>query len=178
MLRLNGLNKGDYQVKIVGATFKRLEALQQDKTHRGLHAQPAVLDPRRQGRPEGHGRGGQGDRAVSGVGGLRPAELGAGAMPTRWSSISLAYLEGVRWSIDPKNKAEAIKLYVDGLKLPEDIAAGLLRRGHDRARQGRRLRHGGLQERAGAAVRHTGSGPLAPEKYVDLSYYKKALAGS
>src|SRR3954462_7675349 len=32
MLAQNGLKKGDYQVKVVGATFKRLEAIREDKS--------------------------------------------------------------------------------------------------------------------------------------------------
>ena len=37
-----------------------------------------------------------------------------------------AYIEGMRWMLDPANKAEAVALLVDRLKLPEDVAsAGL-----------------------------------------------------
>ena len=43
MLAQNGLKKGDYEVKVVGATFRRLEAIRDDKTHRRLDAQSAVL---------------------------------------------------------------------------------------------------------------------------------------
>ena len=34
-----------------------------------------------------------------------------------------AYVEGLRWSFDPKNKSEAVGLLVERLKLPDDIAA-------------------------------------------------------
>ena len=34
-----------------------------------------------------------------------------------------AYVKGVRWSLDPQNKAEAIGFLVERLKLPEDVAA-------------------------------------------------------
>ena len=40
ILAQNGLNKGDYTVKSVGATFKRLAAMQQDKT-----AAAAIINP-------------------------------------------------------------------------------------------------------------------------------------
>ncbi len=33
-----------------------------------------------------------------------------------------AYIEGLRWALDPANKTEAIKLLADGLKLPPDVA--------------------------------------------------------
>ena len=33
-----------------------------------------------------------------------------------------AYVEGVRWSLDPANKETAIKLLMDRLKLAEDVA--------------------------------------------------------
>src|SRR6202008_1974173 len=37
-----------------------------------------------------------------------------------------AYIKGLRWGVDPKNQAEAIKLYVEALKLNEDLAARTL----------------------------------------------------
>src|SRR5260221_11845670 len=33
-----------------------------------------------------------------------------------------AYVEGRRWSLDPKNRAEAVALLAERLKLPPDIA--------------------------------------------------------
>src|SRR5262249_1402388 len=43
-------------------------------------------------------------------------------------------------------------------------------------RQGREIRHGGLQERA-QAEGQWGGNPPPPEKYVDLSYYNRAVSG-
>ena len=37
-----------------------------------------------------------------------------------------AYVEGLRWGVDPKNRAEATKLYVEALKLNEAMAARTL----------------------------------------------------
>ena len=52
MLRQKGLNKGDYEVKSVGGTVQRLEAITKDKTYAAAMHEPAVLDSRREGRPE------------------------------------------------------------------------------------------------------------------------------
>lgn len=176
MLRLNGLNKGDYEVKVVGATFKRLEALQQDKTIKA-----SMLNPPFSFRAVKAGMKDWGE-AVKAVG---PYQASAGFVMKQWAAQNsdtlvkylAAHLEGLRWASDPKNKAAAIKLYMDGLKLPEDIAA----QAYDAAMKGlakdAAFDMEGFKNVLALRSRHTGSGPLTPEKYVDMSYYKKALAG-
>jgi len=42
MLRQNGLNKGDYGIKPIGASFRRLEVMLSDKTAAALDPQSAV----------------------------------------------------------------------------------------------------------------------------------------
>ena len=89
-----------------------------------------------------------------------------------------AYIEGLRWGVDPKNQAEAIKLYIDALKLNEDDGRAHAgdRRASDRRTDARRaldLRR--LQQRAAPARQRdeamgAASAP-APEKYLDASYY-------
>lgn len=174
MLRLNGLNKGDYEVVVVGATFRRLEALQKDKT-----LMASMLNPPFSFRAAKAGLKDMGE-AVKAVG---PYQATAGFVMRPWARANAdtldkylkAYLEGLRWARDPKNKAEAIKLYVDGLKLPEDIAAMCYDAAMTGLAKDAALDMEGFKNVLALRARHTGSGPLSAEKYVDLSYYKKAL---
>jgi ABC-type nitrate/sulfonate/bicarbonate transport system substrate-binding protein len=78
-----------------------------------------------------------------------------------------AYIEGLRWGVDPKNQAEAAKLYVGALKLNEAMAARTLAVAAHPTDGLTALR---------ASVMKQGT-PPAPEKYLDGSYYAKALAG-
>jgi ABC-type nitrate/sulfonate/bicarbonate transport system substrate-binding protein len=179
MLRKNGLNKGDYEVRPVGASFRRFEVMLKDKT-----AAAAMLNMPFTLRATSAGLGDLG----SAVAALGPYQ-GTGSFVMRsWASANAAvlvnyyqaYIEGLRWGVDPKNKAEAVKLYVGALKLNEDMAArtwdvaahptdGLTR---DAAVDVEGFRNV-LQLRA-TVTKSTAS---PPKKYLDLSYYKKALAG-
>jgi ABC-type nitrate/sulfonate/bicarbonate transport system substrate-binding protein len=91
-----------------------------------------------------------------------------------------AYVEGLRWALDPRNKDAAIKLFADNLKLPPEIAAATYAVAADPA--------AGVARDAGFDLEGfknvlklradwTGAAPGAPDKYLDLSYYQKALAG-
>src|SRR5262245_52672174 len=122
MLRQKGLHKGDYEVKPIGGTGSRLEAMTKDKT---LVA--AMLNPPFSVRAEKAGLRDMGTAAAA-----LGAYQGTSAFVLRaWGKANAdtlvkyleAYVEGLRWSIDPKNRAEAIGLLVERLKLPDDIAA-------------------------------------------------------
>ena len=58
MLRQKGLNKGDYEVKSVGGTGQRMEALTKDKTYAAAIMNPPFSISRREGRLEIAGHGG------------------------------------------------------------------------------------------------------------------------
>ena len=88
-----------------------------------------------------------------------------------------AYIEGLRWMLDAKNKAEAVALLVERLKLPEDVAA----QAYDATIKGFNkdgaLDMDGVKNVLKLRAQFEGGTPAAPEKYLDLSYYQKALAG-
>ena len=88
-----------------------------------------------------------------------------------------AYIEGLRWMTEPKNKAEAVGLLVERLKLPEDVAA----QAYDATLKGFHkdgaLDMDGVRNVLKLRAQFEGGTPAAPEKYIDLSYYQKALAG-
>jgi ABC-type nitrate/sulfonate/bicarbonate transport system substrate-binding protein len=176
MLRLAGLNKGDYAVKVSGATFKRLDDLQADKANAAT-----MLNPPFSLRADKTGLKDLGE-AVKAIG---PYQATAGFVLRSWARDNTdtlvkylgAYLEGLRWAMNPANRAEAVKLYVDGLKVPEDIAQGCYDAFLSGTAKDAAFDMEGFKNVLALRSRFTGSGPLAAEKYVELSYYQKAISG-
>jgi ABC-type nitrate/sulfonate/bicarbonate transport system substrate-binding protein len=180
MLRKNGLNKGDYEVRPVGASFRRYEAMLKDKT-----AAAAMLNMPFTLRAAAGGLGDLG----SAVEALGPYQGTGSFVLRKWAAANSdvlvrylqAYIEGLRWGVDPKNQAEAAKLYVGALKLNETMAARTLAvAAHptDGLTRDARLDPEGFKNVLAlrATVMKQGT-PPAPEKYLDGSYYAKALAG-
>ena len=122
MLRQKGLNKGDYEVKSVGGTGFRLDAMTKDKT-----MVAAMLNPPFSVRAEKAGLKDMGTAAAAlgayqGTSAFVLREWGKANTDTVVKYIE-AYIEGRRWSFDPKNKDEAIALLAERLKLPADVAS-------------------------------------------------------
>jgi ABC-type nitrate/sulfonate/bicarbonate transport system substrate-binding protein len=179
MLKQKGLNKGDYTPKPVGASFRRVEAMIQDKS---LVA--SVLNPPFSLRATEAGLQNWGS-AIDAVGGAYQA---TGAYVLRsWAQANAdtlvryiqAYVEGLRWSLDPVNRAEAVALLVDRLKLSPAIAAQCYEIMSDPATglaRDARLDVKGMENVLRLRAEHEGGTPSAPDKYLDLSYYQKALS--
>jgi ABC-type nitrate/sulfonate/bicarbonate transport system substrate-binding protein len=94
-----------------------------------------------------------------------------------------AYVEGRRWALDPANRAEAIQLLADRLKLSPEVAAQSYATATDPAdpiAKDAKFDMAGfnnvLKLRAEIEGQWGGKAPPA-EKYIDLSFYEKALAG-
>ena len=176
MLRQNGLNKGDYSIGEAGATFKRLDGMQKDKS-----AAAAMLNPPFSLRAEKAGLKDMGTAAKA----LGAYQGTSGFVLRSWAKANEdtlvkyigAYIEGLRWALDPANKAEAVKLYVDGLKVPEDIALGCYDAAMEGLAKDARLDLEGFKNVLALRARFEGGTPAAPEKYLDVSYYQKAIAG-
>ena len=182
MLRSVGLETGrDYQMKPIGASPLRLKALHENKEYAAtVLGPPASLAAKHDG-------------FVS----LGPVEKfvgrsqSASAFAKRiWAeshSDSLvrylaAYVEGQRWLLDPANKPQVIELIQREFNLPAAVAAEM----YAGSMQGR----GGYQKdarfdldgfknvlRLRAEIEGAPGGKTpAPDKYFDLSYYRKALA--
>ena len=179
VLKRNGLNKGDYIVKPVGATGKRLEAMQQDKT-----AAAAILNPPFSLNAVKSGLKDTGT-VVQIIG---PYQATAGMALRSWAKDNSAtmvkylqaYLESLRWSFDPKNKDAAIKLLADGLKASPELAAqmhALATSASDGLAKDGKFDLDGFDNVLKLRAQFEGGTPASPEKYIDLSYYQKALAG-
>lgn len=176
MLRQKGLNKGDYEVKPVGGTGQRLEAMSKDKTYAA-----AMMNPPFSIRAEKAGL-----KAIDTAAAALGAYQGSSAFVLRsWGAANgdtvvkyvQAYIEGLRWMLEPKNKTEAVALLVERLKLPEDVAA----QAYDATLKGFNpdgaLDMDGVRNVLKLRAQFEGGTPAVPEKYIDLSYYQKALAG-
>src|SRR6185436_16904119 len=86
-----------------------------------------------------------------------------------------AYVEGLRWALDPAHKAEAVRLLAEGLKLPPDVAERTYALAADPAEglaKDARFDLEGFKNVLALRARFSGAAPAAPEKYVDLSYYE------
>jgi ABC-type nitrate/sulfonate/bicarbonate transport system substrate-binding protein len=182
MLAQAGLKKGDYEVKVVGATFRRLDAIRGDKT-----IAASMLNPPFSVLAQKAGLKNLGS-AVKSVG---PYQATGGFVMRAWAAQNedvlvkylAAYVEGVRWSLDPANKEHAIRLLMDRLKLAEDVATAAYTYATDPAEgfaKDGKVDIEGFRNVLKLRAQHLGTWggtPPAPEKYLDLSYYQKAFAG-
>jgi ABC-type nitrate/sulfonate/bicarbonate transport system substrate-binding protein len=179
VLKRNGLNKGDYEIKPVGSTFRRFDAMKDDKTSGASTLNPPFSILARRAGLKDTGE------VVQTIG---PYQATAAWVMKPWAQANSdvlvryiqAYIEGLRWSLDPKNKDEAIGLLVKNLKLAPDVAAESYAVAVDPK--------GGMAKDAAfdmdgfknvlkLRADWTGLTPGAPEKYIDLSYYNKAMSG-
>jgi ABC-type nitrate/sulfonate/bicarbonate transport system substrate-binding protein len=176
MLRQKGLNKGDYEVRPVGGTGQRLDAMVNDKT-----AMAAMMNPPFSIRAEKAGLKSI-DTAAAALG----AYQGSSAFVLRsWGAANgdtvtkylQAYVEGLRWMLKPENKSEAVALLVERLKLPQDIATQAFDATQKGFNPDGALNMDGVRNVLKLRAQFEGGTPAAPETYLDLSYYQKALAG-
>ena len=180
MLELNGVKRGEYEVKPAGASFLRRDAMLKDKTYAA-----SILNPPFTVQAEKAGLRDLGS-AVKAIG---PYQSTAGFVMREWAQANAdtvvkylqAYIEGARWTTDPANKAAAVKMVMERMKLPEDVAAPSFERYADPAQgfaKDLALNLDGLRNVLKLRAEITGSGaPPAPDKYVDLGYYDRALKG-
>lgn len=182
MLDVKGLRKGDYQVKPVGGTPLRLKAMLEDKSYAA-----SMLNPPFSITAEKAGLRSLG--AAADVVGAYQA--GAGWVMRAWARDNAdtivkyiqAHVEGLRWALNPANKAEAAAILGERLKLPPEVAARAYEYGLDPANgfaKDAKFNLDGFRNvlKLRAEMLGTWGGtPPAPEKYLDFSYYDRALAG-
>ena len=182
LLARAGLKKGDYEVKVVGATFRRAEAIRSDKT-----IAASMLNPPFSNGAEKAGLKNMGS-AVKAIG---PYQATAGFVMRAWAKANedtlvkylQAYIEGVRWTLDPQNRTQAIDFLKERLTLADDIATRAYEIATDPAEgfaKDAALDLEGFRNVLKLRATHLGTwGGVAPapEKYIDLGYYQKAFAG-
>jgi ABC-type nitrate/sulfonate/bicarbonate transport system substrate-binding protein len=180
MLEQRGLEKGAYDIKPVGAGAKRLETMQRDR-----RAAAAMLNP-----PFSvlAARAGFTDLGTA-VAAIGPYQGTAGYVRRDWAKANddalvryiAAYIEGLRWALDAANRREAVALIVSALRLSDDVAEQCLEIAAgptDGLAKDAALDLAGftnvLKLRAELLGQWGGTPPVA-DKYIELSYYRRAL---
>jgi ABC-type nitrate/sulfonate/bicarbonate transport system substrate-binding protein len=180
MLDLNGIRKGEYEVHPAGACSFRLNAMRAD-----INRVAAMMNPpcstiaKRDGFPSfGMGTDVIGPYLADGHWVLRSwAKANADTLVKYLQSI----IEGYRWGAAPANRTQVVAIMANHLKITDDLAANAVE-----LEIGPK---GGLAKDASfdmVGFRNTqklrteleGGDPNAdPAKYIDLSYYQRALQG-
>jgi ABC-type nitrate/sulfonate/bicarbonate transport system substrate-binding protein len=180
ILELNGVKKADYTIVPKGGTPLRLKSMIEDKANFA-----GILNPPWLFLAEKHGLKSLGP-AVKFIG---PYQADGAWVLRSWAkehtAILVKYLEaftaGMRWVMDPKNRAAAITMLADHLKIDPDLAAlsVSVAVGNDGLSKDASFDMNGFENvlKLRAKFGDTGKAPDKPEAYVDLSYYRQALKG-
>jgi ABC-type nitrate/sulfonate/bicarbonate transport system substrate-binding protein len=178
ILAQHGLRDGtDYSLNPVGNGQRRLKALLDDKTNAGAilnlpySLQAAAKGMRSLGRTTDM---------------LGPYQAGGAFVRRAWAhdnaatleNYLAAFVEALRWSLDPNNHAEATAILVDKLKLPQDMAdkslALMAEPGFGFARDAA-FDMAGFKNVLALRAEVEGGAPADPQRYIDLSYYDRAM---
>ncbi|HEY6821764.1 MAG TPA: ABC transporter substrate-binding protein [Burkholderiales bacterium] len=177
----NGLKEGvDYKIYPIGGTGLRLKGLKENKAYKG-----AMLNPPFSIDAAAAGLKSMG-RAVELIG---PYQAQGTFVLRGWAKANrdvleryiAAFIEGTRWTLDPKNRGAAVRILSERLKVAPAVAARTYELMTDPkfglAPDGRFDMQG---FRSVLALRAEiegswGGKPPPPDKYVDLSYYDGAI---
>lgn len=181
MLELNGLPRGSYEVRPTGGTFARYELMLNDPT-----AHASMLNPPFSLQAE--------DRGLTRLGSitevLGPYLGNAGWAMRAWSAANrdvverylAAYVEGIRWMLAPANADRVVALLGERLRLAPGLARrnlALLTHPTTGSAVDGRFDLEGFRNvlRIRAEVLGTWGGtPPAPDRYLDLGYWERAVA--
>lgn len=178
----NGLKEGqDYTVKPVGGSAARMKAVLKDKdlaavvlnvpfsiiaTQNGLKSLGRTVDL-------------LGPYQATGAYVMRPWAQANGRTLERYIA---AYVESLRWAIQPANRAESVALLMERVKLAPEVAEkayDLMREPKFGLATDARFDLEGFKNLLSIRAEmegQWGGKPPAPEKYFDLSYYQRAMA--
>ncbi len=178
ILSQHGLKDGaDYTLNPVGNGTHRLQAMLDDKNNAG-----AILNL-----PFSLLAAAKGLRSLGRTTDLLGPYQADGAFVRRdWGQAHAqvleqylaAFVEALRWSLDPKNHADAIAMLVDKLKLPQDMAEKSLdltaEPGFGYTRDAA-FNLAGFKNVLALRAETEGGQPADPQHYIDLSYYDRAM---
>lgn len=178
ILLQHGLKAGtDYTLNAVGNGTYRLRALLTDKNNAG-----AILNLPFSLQAAAHGLHSLGRTTDL----LGPYQADGAFVRRDWArdhadvlvNYLAAYVEALRWSLDPKNHAEAVAMLMDKLKLPQDMAEKSLtliaEPGFGFARDAK-FDMAGFKNVLALRAEVEGGQPADPQRYIDLSYYDRAM---
>jgi len=180
MLALKGLKKGDYGIFQGGDCMRRFNGIRNDPNNAAVLLNfPCNVLAAREGYSDwGSAAEALGAYQADGIWVMR--DWARGHSDTLVKYIE-AIIEGLRWASRPENRTETASIVATTLKVAPDVA--------EKSVEGAVGAHGGLDKDAHvnmAGLRKllslraemTGGPDLKPEKYLDLSYYDRALAGT
>ncbi len=178
ILLLHGMHEGtDYTLNAVGNGGRRLKALFADKNNAG-----AILNLPFSLQAAAHGMHSFGRTTDI----LGPYQAGGAFVRRAWARehaavlerYLAAYVEALRWSLDPSNRAAAAALLVDKFKMPKDIAEKsielMAQPGFGYAKDAR-FDLVGFRNVLKLRAEVEGGTPADPQRYIDLSYYDRAM---
>src|SRR5476649_128412 len=179
MLALKGLKKADYGVFQGGDCMRRFNGIRNDPNNAAaLLNFPCNVLADREGYPNwGSAAEALGAYQADGIWVMREWAHAHSDILVKYIE---AIIEGLRWASKPENKAEAAAIVGKTLKVAPDVAeksvegavgpkGGLDKDAH--------LNMEGFKKLLSLRSEMTGGPELKPEKYLDLSYYNRALAG-
>lgn len=180
MLRRKGLKPGNYKVKPIGATRFRLQALKDRGIDVSMLNLPFNLFAQQAGLKVLDNPADVIDEYQSAGGFVRRA-WGEENRDTLVRYLA-AYIEGLRWSFRPENREAAITLLEMRMELARNVAEESFNQIADPVRgftQDARLSHLGMTTVLKLRAGYTGASSDSiqdPDKYLDESYYRAALA--
>ena len=180
MLALNGVQRNDYSVYPAGACSFRYDAMRES-----VDRVAAMMNPPCSIKAEKDGY-----RSL----GLSTDVVGRYLADGHWVMRSWAaahadtlvnylqaVIEGYRWGVDPANHDELITIMAKYLKIDRDVAAATINLEigpHGGMAKDAAFEMEGFKNTLKLRAEFEGGDPNAnPAKYIDLSYYQKALAG-
>jgi NitT/TauT family transport system substrate-binding protein len=179
MLALKGVKKGDYGVFQGGDCMRRFNGIRNDPNNVAVLLNfPCNILAEREGYPNwGSAADALGAYQADGIWVMRQW---ARQHPDTLVKYIEAIIEGLRWASRPENKSETAAIVAKALKVAPDVA--------EKSVEGAVGPQGGLDKDARISMagfrtllslraEMMGGSDLKPEKYLDLSYYDRALAG-
>jgi ABC-type nitrate/sulfonate/bicarbonate transport system substrate-binding protein len=178
ILKRHGLLRGDYAIHEAGAPFRRFAAMRDDKLAAAILNPPFAIHARRAGLKDI-------GAVVDSIGpylGTVPYVLRgwAQANAETLAAYLAACIEGLRFALDPANRAAVIRLYAERLDIPADIATEMFAAASDRANglaKDAAFDRQGFETVLRLRADFEGRAPGRPEQYFDLSFHQRALAG-
>ena len=178
ILAMHGLRAGpDYSLNPAGNGQRRLKALFDDPNNVG-----AILNL-----PYSLAAAAKGLRSLGRTTDmLGPYQAGGAFVRRAWArdhadaltNYLAAFVEALRWSLDPANRGAAVAILVDKLKLSQDVAEKSLtlmaEPGFGFARDAA-FDLAGFKNVLALPAEVEGGTPADPQRYIDLSYYDRAM---
>jgi ABC-type nitrate/sulfonate/bicarbonate transport system substrate-binding protein len=179
LLQKNGLGEGDYTLERLGGTAERAQALMQGKTAATILTSPLEVTPEANGYK----------RLANAVDAIGPYQAVVGMARRSWARNNESrliafiggYVKALDWLRDPAHRTEAVAIYRKYLPQAPEAAAQkawevLLTSGEGFQPKAKLDREG---IRTVLALRSEFGTPRKslddPDKYIDESYYRKAL---